>query len=133
LAAGDTEAVFLLRDATVGLDTICLSDREGFIPQGLGAWTTALPPAPTGVTVEKVDATTRMIRWTASAGRCLSHYNVYCGRDATYPLDNRRLLLSPSGTQVIDWGIPEGARTVYKVTAVDRFGNESEPTVATEQ
>jgi hypothetical protein len=133
LAAGDTEAIFSLPDASVGLDMICLTDRDSFIPQGLGAWNTDSPARPTAVTVEKTNATTRIIRWTASPSRCLSHYNVYCGRDTAYPLNNQRLLFSPTGTQAVDWGIPEGTITVYKVTAVDRFGNESEPAVAAEQ
>jgi hypothetical protein len=133
LAAGETEAVFSLPDAAVGLDMICLTDRDSFIPQGLGAWNTDSPPKPTAVTVENINTTTRIIRWIASPSRCLSHYNVYCGRTPGFALENQRLLFFPSGTQAIDWGIPEDASTVYKVTAVDRFGNESEPAVAAAQ
>jgi hypothetical protein len=133
LAAGETEAVFSLPDASVGLDMTCLTDRTGFVPTGLGAGDTTPPAKPSAVTVEQIDATTRVVRWTAPKDRDLGHFNVYCGRDSDYPLDNRRLLLSPTGTLAVDWGTRQGEETVYKVTAVDRFGNESEPAAAVQE
>ncbi len=129
LSAGPHEVVLSTMDGSVGLDAICLTDDSGFTPSGLGTWDTEPPAPPEGLTVSRIDATTNRVSWSPSKQRDFHHYNVYCGRDAEYAPTNHRLLLSPTDTEIIDWGIPPGWNTVYKVTAVDRFGNESAPVV----
>lgn len=116
-------------DESLGFDILCLTDDLDFRPAGFGSWDTVPPPTPTGLAVRTLDGRTKRITWTASDARDVRYYNVYCGRDAGFAPDNHRLIASPTSTAFLDWGIPEGVNTVYKVTAVDYYGNESAPAV----
>ncbi len=129
LGKGEQDLAFATSDPSIGLDAVLLTDDLEMVPTGLGAWDTESPAAPEGLQLVVVDAQTRKLVWEPSAERDFHHYNVHCGRDGDYALDNHRLLLSPVVPEVLDWGIPAGWETVYKVTAVDRFGNESAPAV----
>jgi VCBS repeat-containing protein len=116
-------------ELSLGLDTIAITDDPSYVPTGFAGIDTTPPAPPTNTRLVAVDGTTKKLLWDAPPDPDVQYYNVYCGRDSSYPLANPNRLYSPTDTLVWDWGIPPGTTTVYKVTAVDRFGNESAPAV----
>lgn len=129
LTTGTHQLELLTSTPNLGFDTVAVTDESLFVPTGMGNKDTIAPTRPTQVTFTQIDITTNKLTWARNNERDFDHYNVYVGRDTSYPLGNPRLLLSPTDSAVIDWGIPTGIKTVYKITAVDRFGNESIPAV----
>lgn len=68
------------------------------------------------------------LTWQAAPARDVSYYNVYCSSIEAdpAPVQSNRIA-SPAETHVLDWGLQQGTRYTYIVTAVDRAGNESVP------
>jgi hypothetical protein len=58
----------------------------------------------------------------------VDHFNVYCGATADFACEQASLIGSPSETEFVDWGLALNTDYWYKVTAVNRSGNESLPT-----
>ena len=74
-----------------------------------------------------------MVSWNAPRGKDIddiSHYNVYCSFDKNFEAGQSTLLRSPSETEMVDWGLPLSSAKYYRVTSVDRSGNESMPSKA---
>jgi len=85
------------------------------------------PPAPSGLTATAKSPFALDLTWQASPARDVSYYNLYCSAGAgTTPVQSNRVA-SPAETRVLDWGLQQGTRYSYVVTAVDRAGNESAP------
>jgi hypothetical protein len=85
------------------------------------------PPAPAGLAANPKSPFAIELTWQASSANDVSYYNVYCSTGAeTAPLQSHRLA-SPAETHFLDWGLQQGTRYTYVVTAVDRAGNESAP------
>ncbi len=129
VASGAHSVALRLLDPEVGVDQVLFTNDANLVPVGPGPVDSVAPAPPDSGEIVVVDETTRTVSWQPSTAPDFAHYNVYCGRDDGYPVDNRRLLLSPVEPVAWDWGIPAGLDTVYKVTVVDRQGNESEPLV----
>ena len=78
---------------------------------------------PTGLRVEGL-----RLSWQPVHGA--HHYNVYCHESSDFQCDQSSLIGSPSAPAFLDFGVDAGTRRSYRVTAVDRWGNESEPSEA---
>lgn len=85
------------------------------------------PPAPSGLTAVARSPFALDLTWQASTARDVSYYNVYCSTGADPAPVQRNRVASPAETHVLDWGLHQGTRYTYVVTAVDRAGNESAP------
>lgn len=129
LAAG--EHTLRLQPATGRecIDRVLLTDDLDFVPEGTLALDTTPPDTPQGVEVTPLSANTLKITWTDVAAPDLDHYNVYCGRDADFVCDQSTLIGSPSEPEFVDWGLELNTTHRYHVTAVDRAGNESQPSL----
>jgi hypothetical protein len=82
------------------------------------------------VSVSAVSPYAVKLSWPAVAGDTLHHYNLYCGRAADFPVGQSTLVASPDRGTFLDWGLQPGATYYYRVTCVDRAGNESPPSAA---
>jgi alkylated DNA nucleotide flippase Atl1 len=90
--------------------------------------TNALAPARCGdPKVMETGITHVVLQWPSSSEPDLDHYNVYAsaGQDAVPSLAT--LVGSPKAAKFVDWGLQPGATYHYRVTSVDRQGNESVP------
>ena len=96
-------------------------------PEGLMGLDTSAPDTPADVQVEPVSSNTLRLWWTALKVNDLDHYNVYCAETSEFELSQATLVGSPSEAEFVDWGLRPGRSYWYKVTAVDRHGNESGP------
>ncbi|MCK5806211.1 MAG: hypothetical protein KAI66_25490 [Lentisphaeria bacterium] len=56
-----------------------------------------------------------------------SHYNVYAAENALTSPSTATLVGSPRHRRFVDWGLQPGMKRFYRVTVVDRQGNESLP------
>ncbi|HEY3320639.1 MAG TPA: hypothetical protein VGP72_09255 [Planctomycetota bacterium] len=92
------------------------------------------PPPVTGFTVAKEtdeDGQFRL-KWEKSPARDLRHYNIYFAAKGQPQVGPKRLIASPRAmmTEYLDWTAPlKTPNVTYAITAVDRQGNESAPTV----
>lgn len=126
LEAGHHEIFLSSRTPFLGMDMICLTDDAAFVPNGLGAWDRHPPQILNGLNVRNTASTVNTLTWEHSRARDIHHYNVYCGRTSGFDIGNSHLIGSPLDNHFVDWGFPSDYSLVYKVTAVDCFGNESQ-------
>jgi hypothetical protein len=82
-----------------------------------------LPPsAPQNVAGQKTGPTTVMLNWSASPEGDLAHYDVYRGASAGFTPAPGNRIGTPAAATFTDNGF---AASYYKVSALDRHGNES--------
>lgn len=82
----------------------------------------APPAAPTGMAAVAGNGKATL-SWDAVNAADLQNYRVYRkGADGTWPATP---LANPTGTSFVDSGLSNGTDYTYRVTAVDRSGNES--------
>ena len=117
--------------AGVKIDRFCWATEKDFTPTGIGNADETAPAPPTGVVAKVVGKAHVKVTWNANREKDLRYYNVYASSGGPPAIEQKHLVFSPSRTYVIDWGVTEGERLHYAVTAVDRAGNESGPVVAT--
>ncbi|MFW5799150.1 MAG: fibronectin type III domain-containing protein, partial [Planctomycetota bacterium] len=67
------------------------------------------------------------LKWLPSPEPDVDHYNVYCSTTDNFRPRQQQLVASPVAPEVIDWGLKHSTVYYYRVTAVDRAGNESAP------
>jgi len=114
----------------IDLDKLCLTTSAKPPPTGLGGWDATAPVRVPGVAAKAEGRYAIRVSWQAGREPDLHHYNVYCGRPADFEPAQERLIGSPSEPHLVDWGLKAGAEYFYRVTAVDRRGNESLPSAA---
>jgi len=123
------ERVVRLASATQGLhlDQLCLTSDPACRPDHLALYDRAPPPAPPQVRVVAVHEFAVALSWPPCPAPDFSHYNLYCaaGRDPD-PVQALRIA-SPAAPQYLDWGLRNNVEYRYRVTCVDRRGNESPP------
>lgn len=126
--AGRTSVRLVPKTAGVVVDQILITNA----PQARlrGPWgKDSVPPGQISrVTAKTMDPYTVGLRWGApEQGSHIAHYNVYANRGATCTPSNETLIASPVKPRTLDWGLAAKTAYAYRVTAVDRAGNESEP------
>lgn len=67
------------------------------------------------------------LTWLPSPEPDVDHYNVYCSTTDNFRPRQQQLVASPVAPEVIDWGLEHSTVYYYRITAVDRAGNESDP------
>ncbi|NOZ19741.1 MAG: fibronectin type III domain-containing protein [Planctomycetes bacterium] len=88
----------------------------------------APPGPPVDLKANARSAYTVELSWTGPSDWDVAHFNVYASsEEAPKPVQERRIA-SPTEPRFIDWGLQTGTTYQYVVTAVDRQGNESQPT-----
>jgi fibronectin type 3 domain-containing protein len=112
------------------VDSVVLSSDPDFSPARAARvrWPKLGPVQ--GVSVNAVSPYAVRLSWPAVAGDTFHHYNLYCGRQADFPVGQGTLVASPDRGSFLDWGLQPGAAYYYRVTCVDRAGNESPPSAA---
>ncbi len=85
------------------------------------------PPAMAGLSAQADGRYATRLRWEAVDAADVHHYNVYAAAGEDVAATQERLIASPSDTEYVDWGLRAGQAYAYRVTAVDRAGNESAP------
>ncbi len=130
LAAGSVDVDVNSTDYGVGIDAIYLTTDAGFTPVGKNSKDLSAPPQITGVSATANGAFKANVSWDVSSAPDLHHYNLYIGSSAGFVCDSETLVVSPAGSSYLDWQLSPSATHYYKITAVDRQGNESEPSTA---
>jgi len=123
-----------LRSSTYGsaVDCLVLTDDASFSPDESPRvrW----PALPRAEEVQAVASSPYSVRisWRAVAADTFHHYNLYCGDKADFIPDQSTLVASPDRNAYLDWGLKPGTTVFYRVTGVDRAGNESSSSAAIE-
>ena len=112
------------------IDALYFSTDGEFVPSGRNATDATPPPVPTDLTATPDGPFVATLTWTASEARDLHHYNLYVGDEPGFAPSQATLIASPDRPRYVDWQVDPKRRQVYKLTAVDRQGNESAPSAA---
>jgi hypothetical protein len=112
--------------------TSTADDKAGFSPREAVEvhWPEQKPPRDIKARARSPYAV--KVAWPGAAGEMLHHYNVYCGEEKDFTADQSTLVASPDEKECLDWGLEPGKTYYYRVTSVDRGGNESLPSPAVE-
>jgi hypothetical protein len=98
-----------------------------YAPEGrTGFWTTK-PPAPSNFIAQKQSTPGQyLLRWTEPNDSKIRYYNIYYSTKGTPPVDQQHRIASlPVGTsKYLDWLADQSLPAYYKITSVDRQGNE---------
>ncbi len=130
LSAGSHELKLQAEKGTESVDKILLTDDRGFVPNGLLAVDETPPAAPVHVAAKPCGPNSIAVSWVTKDSSDIDHYNVYAAPRADFACTQATLVGSPSEREWVDWGLPVNSTYFYRVTAVDRAGNESAPSPA---
>jgi hypothetical protein len=107
------------------MDCLALSSDVDFNPGRASRIAWPALPAPKGLTVAARSPFVAELSWEVVPTAMAHHYNVYCSPDRKFQPNQAYLVASPDRTKLVDWGLRSGQQLFYRVTAVDRAGNES--------
>jgi hypothetical protein len=118
------------------VDALCLTNDAAFSPEGEARirWPEQAPVA--GLAAEATSPYVVRLSWkpvgSPSAGGSppLRQYNLYCGSSAEFAPDQSTLIGSPDRESFLDWGLKPAQELYYRVTWVNRGGEESPPSEA---
>ena len=111
-----------------GIDAIYLATDSSFSPSGRNAMDQTAPDQLTGLSATADGAFKANLSWAATSAGNLHHYNVYASTSgSSFNCENATLVASPDTSSYLDWQLKPSTIYYYKVTAVDRQGNESTP------
>jgi hypothetical protein len=127
LKPGKCEA--LLASSTYGsaVDCLALSDDPDFAPAASPRIEWPKLPVVSRVEAAVTSPYTVNLAWQCPESDTFHHYNLYCGHVADFAVEQSRLVASPDRNGYYDWGLTPGQTIYYRVTVVDRAGNESAP------
>ena len=125
--AGEAEIEFVSEAGSEKIDKLLITNDLLFMPKGKMVLDTEPPGGPEGLQGKPVSPNTIALSWIAPADRDISHYNVYSSPRKHFICSRGNLIGSPIETEFVDWGLVLNTPCFYKVTAVDRSGNESLP------
>ncbi|MHC4715473.1 MAG: fibronectin type III domain-containing protein [Planctomycetota bacterium] len=113
-------------DNGLAVDRIIVTDDDRYVPEGIDDRTAA--PAPVkGLKVAEVTASSVSLAWNPADGPDVQHYSVYAGDDPDFKPGNETVICSTRKPAAVDWGVGSGRELYYKVVAVNRRGQASEP------
>lgn len=128
LARGDHRLSLLSNVPYVSIDQLVVTDDAAARPSGIEGADTTAPPPPTGLSARAEGSYSVRVEWKPVECPDLHHYNLYVSDSADCEVKQENLIASPSGVTYTDWGRLAGKSYSYRLTAVDRAGNESAPT-----
>jgi len=115
-------------DAGTVVDQIVIVDHPNAVPTTFWGRNHEPPPPVNGLKVEPMDPYTIRLSWNAPPeSDDIAHYCVYASRKTECKTDNETLIVSPTKPEAIDWGLEANTMYTYRVTAIDRAGNEGPP------
>ena len=129
LSAGMNDLDVNSVDYGLGIDALYLTTDATFTPVGKNSMDAIAPSQITGVAASASGSFAANVSWDASGDADLHHYNLYIGATSNFKCDSETLIASPVSNSYLDWQLGVGTTYYYKVTAVDRQGNESIPSV----
>ena len=106
------------------VDQVVLVDDPKSVPDPFWGKDHRAPGPVTRLVGETADSYTIRLKWAAPADKDIAYYNVYAGRGAECIPGNPTLISSATRTDIVDWGLMAGTSYTYRITAVDRAGNE---------
>ncbi|MEN6457925.1 MAG: fibronectin type III domain-containing protein [Thermoguttaceae bacterium] len=112
------------------IDCLALSNDEQFAPSERPRVRWPRLPAVLGLRGEAASAYSVRLMWQPTVAASLHHYNLYCSERPDQAPRQRDLVASPDRAAVLDWGLSPGRTVYYRVTCVDRAGNESAPSAS---
>ena len=118
IAAGGNQLVF---------DMAFLSNSTGLIPNGKALYDIKPPAAPSGLKVLETASTENTFEWLPVKDMDLAYYNVYSSTQSGVKCTQASRVGSPLSRRFRDWGLKPSTKYFYRITAVDRRGNESAP------
>jgi hypothetical protein len=125
--AGATRLPVVLSSPLYGssIDAVLLSADPAFSPDKVPRIRWPVLARVPDATAQAVSPYAVRISWPAAQGDTLHYYNLYCGDQADFPVEQGTLVASPDRGPFVDWGLRPGRTYYYRVTCVDRAGNES--------
>jgi hypothetical protein len=117
-------------------DALCLTRDAAFSPEGQARirWPEQAPV--TGLAAEATSPYAVRLSWkpvgspSAGGSPLLRQYNLYCGSSPGFAPDQSTLIGSPDRESFLDWGLKPAQALYYRVTWVNRGGEESPPSEA---
>jgi len=117
-------------------DALCLTSDAAFSPEGEARirWPEQAPV--TGLAAEATSPYAVRLSWkpvgspSAGGSPLLRQYNLYCGSSPGFAPDQSTLIGSPDRESFLDWGLKPAQALYYRVTWVNRGGEESPPSEA---
>ncbi|MBD3292843.1 MAG: hypothetical protein GF393_07975 [Armatimonadia bacterium] len=119
-------ALTLTLDAALEVDQVIVTDDAGLEPVGVVGTKATAPSAPQSVSVEGATAIDITLSWEPVEGA--EYYRAYATREEQMERGNATLVGTPETPAFVDAGLTPGTTYRYQVTAMDAWGNESEPT-----
>ncbi len=103
-------------------------DTAGNITSTSYSWSftvdTTAPAQVQGVSVDTISSSELKISWTNNIERDLDHYNIYRSTTSGFVPSSDNLIASLTATSYSDKGLSPSTTYYYRVTAVDKAGNE---------
>lgn len=121
--------VALAADKDVKVDRLCLASDDAFCPKGRGNGDETPTGKVTGLTASDASGNWLKLAWQAPANKDIRYFNIYCSRTPGFSPSQKTLVWSPpaDARAFWDYGLQPETTYYYRVTAVDRAGNESAP------
>ncbi|MEN6451750.1 MAG: fibronectin type III domain-containing protein, partial [Thermoguttaceae bacterium] len=107
------------------IDCLAIANDRDFSPATAARIRWPQLPTAEGVQAQATSPYTVRLTWQPTDARSLRHYNLYCSRRADAAPEQHDLVASPDRNAFYDWGLAPGQTVFYRVTCVDRAGNES--------
>ncbi len=119
----------MLGSGTYGsaVDCLVFTDDADFSPGRQPRIRWPQLPAVQTLKAEATSPYTVKLTWQYVESHTFHHYNLYCGHKADFTPDQATLAASPDRKTFCDWGLKPGQTIYYRLTCVDRAGNESVP------
>ena len=98
-----------------------------YAPEGKAGFWTTKPPVPSDFVVAKqATAGQYLLRWTEPNDSKIRYYNIYYSTKGTPPVDQQHRIasLTVGTSKYLDWLADQSQPAYYKITSVDRQGNE---------
>jgi len=130
LGRGRHELILASDMPYVLVDQVVATNDPALRPQGIEGADVTAPPRPRGLTAKPEGRYSVRLEWTPVSAVDFHHYNVYVSESAECDARQENLVASPSDGSYLDWGRMAGRTYYYRVTSVDRAGNESKPSDA---
>ncbi|OGF57707.1 MAG: hypothetical protein A2497_05080 [Candidatus Firestonebacteria bacterium RifOxyC12_full_39_7] len=125
MSPGD-KLLLVSNDDGLAVDKIVITNDNSYKPVGCDD-RKGKPAAVLEFKASEVTANSVKLEWKPNMDSDLYYYSVYVSEKPDFSLDNETVLCSGEKTIALDWGIKSNTKYCYKVVAVDKRGNMSDP------